>query len=434
MLETWWRVISAARWFSGKGLEADLVSIDPLPWFVEPGDGPGVRAEVATVAYADGRREFYQLLVGYLTDSDRSLGSAELPGLGTFAVVEATSDPSSMRALLTALVDGHPEVRWLDAAPIDVSLPTRVWAGEQSNTTVCLGDTVLVKFFRKLDAGRNLDVEVLEALNGSGDTPELYGVLTGTLPGGERADLGMLVERRTEVSDGWQWACAQCAEGRPIPTEARALGAALRHVHRLLADAFGTSERPGAEVAAGMRGRLDAAIAQVGELADHATSLRLALGGLAGRKLATQRVHGDFHLGQVLHANDPAATHPWTIIDFEGEPLKTLAERREFDSVWRDVAGMLRSFDYVRGAHQEPTSPEARRWAKEAASAFLDGYCDGDEVDQVALSAYQVDKAVYEVVYEVRNRPHWAHIPLGAVQEEARRVALHPPHNDQEED
>jgi maltokinase len=121
------------------------------------------------------------------------------------------------------------------------------------------------------------------------------------------------------------------------------------------------------------------------------------------------------------------AGHEWVIIDFEGEPLKSLAERREFDTVWRDVAGLLRSLDYARSAHAEPDGHAAREWCRRASEAFLDGYSGPDSDAPALLRAYQLDKAVYEVVYEMRNRPDWAHIPWRAVQDEARRVSLNPP-------
>ena len=143
--------------------------------------------------------------------------------------------------------------------------------------------------------------------------------------------------------------------------------------------------------------------------------------------LVVQRVHGDFHLGQVLRSADG-----WTIIDFEGEPLKTLDERRRPDSVWRDVAGMLRSFDYVRGAHPDPTSAQASAWSSAAQAAFLAGYCEEAAPDRPVLDAYVLDKAVYEVVYETRNRPKWVHIPLGAVHDVARRTALSTTHDSKE--
>jgi maltokinase len=115
------------------------------------------------------------------------------------------------------------------------------------------------------------------------------------------------------------------------------------------------------------------------------------------------------------------------IIDFEGEPLKSLAERRELDTVWRDVAGLLRSLDYARSAHPDPDGHAAREWCAQASEAFLDGYAGQHREEPALLRAYQLDKAVYEVVYEMRNRPDWAHIPWRAVQDEARRVSLNPP-------
>lgn len=122
-------------------------------------------------------------------------------------------------------------------------------------------------------------------------------------------------------------------------------------------------------------------------------------------------MHGDFHLGQVL-----ATPHGWRVIDFEGEPLKSRTEREAPDSVWRDVAGALRSFDYAAasaGSH----NPRAAAWRDACRAAFLTNYCQSPPTaeDQAILQAYEADKAVYEVVYEVRNRPQWVSIPLAAV-------------------
>ena len=428
-LAAWWELISGARWFGGKGLRAGLEELSPLPWLTPRGSIPAVRPEIATVAYAEGRREQYLLLVGY-TDSPSgppvlTVDDAEH---GSLQVVEAPEDPGCMRALLEALVNPeHPAMEWIKADAIDPAGGTRIWPGEQSNTTICLGSDRLFKLFRKLEGGRNLDVEVLGALNSSGITPELYGTLVAELPGGERADLGMFVDRVQDVRDGWEWACEACAEDRDISLPAAQLGAALREVHRRLAIQFGTSVISGAAVADVMGARLEAAVAQVSELAAVHSSVQLALRSLAHADLETQRVHGDFHLGQVLRSDDG-----WTIIDFEGEPLKTLAERSEPDSVWRDVAGMLRSFDYVRGAHPEPTSEAAQAWCQSARRAFLDGYSDGAVPDPSVLDAYELDKAIYEVVYEARNRPNWVHIPMGAVHDVAGRTALAPTHNQEE--
>jgi maltokinase len=417
----WWRIIGDARWFGGKGLAAELVDLTPLPWYTAAGSWPAVRSEIATVAYADGRTECYQLLAGYLPgERDGAVGLLDDAEYGALSVVDAAAEPSCMTALLHALVGGHPSMEWIDRDAVDPEAPTRVWAGEQSNTTICLGDDRLFKLFRKLEPGRNLDVEVLAALNGSGTTPAMYGALVGDLPAGGRGDLGMLVERVAGVTDGWEWACTALAAGRGIEVEARQLGEALQQVHGRLAHSFGTGVADGAAIAATMVRRLDAAIEQAPRLADLRAGLTLGLSGVAG-DLPVQRVHGDFHLGQVLRGADG-----WTIIDFEGEPLKTLAERRRPDSVWRDVAGMLRSFDYVRGTHADPAANDVVAWADAAGAAFLDGYCGGDVPDRSILGAYELDKAIYEVVYEVRNRPTWEHIPWRAVQDVARRAVEDP--------
>ncbi len=428
-LAAWWGLISDARWFSGKGLAGRLEALTPQPWLTEPGQLPAVRAEIATVGYDDGRREHYTLLAGYTEhDSGATVAEVDDPDLGAVRIVDAAADPACLRVLLDALVDpSHPAMEWIDAGAIVPTDQTRVWPGEQSNTTVCIGTDRMFKLFRKVEAGRNLDVEVLAALNGSGVTPALYGTLLGELPDGHRADLGMFVERVQGVRDGWEWACEACLADRDIAADAAGLGRALARVHGRLAQAFGTSAASGSAVAATMLARLDAAAAQVGDLSAVRVAAEAVMRGLAGVELATQRVHGDFHLGQVLYASDG-----WTIIDFEGEPLKPLAERRQPDSVWRDVAGMLRSFDYVRGAHPDPTSSQAEAWCRSARRGFLDGYCEDAVPEAAVLDAYELDKAIYEVVYETRNRPTWVHIPLGAVRDVAGRTALSATHNQEE--
>ena len=118
--------------------------------------------------------------------------------------------------------------------------------------------------------------------------------------------------------------------------------------------------------------------------------------------MPTQRIHGDCHLGQAL-----STRNGWRYVDFEGEPIKSLQERREPDSPLRDVAGMLRSFDYAAARGDAPEG-----WRDEARAAFLDGYSASVEIPVDVLLAYEVDKAIYEVVYETRNRPTFTHIPV----------------------
>lgn len=392
----WLAYLETVRWFGGKGAGARVVSIEPLGWWTDAAAPVGVRSEIATLVHPDGTREHYHLLVSHHppgTATGHVLGSDPRTGAD---VVDATTDPAALAAFVAA------------TAPRFADADLGVWGGEQSNTIVTLGSTHLYKVFRKVEPGPNLDVEVLVALGG-GDVPRVTERLTAEWPHGTITDLGMVMERVPGATDGWVIATAACAAERDFTAEAHALGVALGGVHDALADAFGTRVASGDELATVMRRRLDAAVARADVLAPYADALGARFAALAGLEVATQRVHGDFHLGQTL--SSPAG---WTIIDFEGEPAKTAAERRAFDSRWRDVAGMVRSFDYARSAHADPSGTGAAAWAGAARTAFLDGYCGGG-VRTDLLSAYEADKAIYEVIYEIRNRPDWVHIPLRAI-------------------
>ena len=175
--------------------------------------------------------------------------------------------------------------------------------------------------------------------------------------------------------------------------------------------------------------RLAAAVDVVPELADHAPALRRAYDEVAGLTDAVlvQRIHGDFHLGQVLRTQDG-----WVLLDFEGEPSRVLADRTSLMSPLRDVAGMLRSFDYAArhllAEHpgQQHLAYRATEWAERNRNAFCDGYAaaaGNDPREQpVLLRAFELDKAVYELVYESRNRPTWVSIPLGSIERLAAEV------------
>lgn len=399
----WMRHLESVRWFGGKGAGARILRRDALPAHTPPGAWPRVRSEMATLAYPDGHDEYYHLLAAH-----RPAGSActaavlgtEMVDGAEVRVSDATDDPEARAAFVAA------------TAPVFAGRPVGVWRGEQSNTTLTLGEDDLYKVFRRVEPGPNLDAEVLLALSG-GPVPAVRGRLTAPWPAGGETDLGLIMERIPGAVDGWELAMAACRDGEDFTAEAHALGVALRSTHGLLAEAFGVREVDGDAIAATMSTRLDAAIAAAPQLAEHAERLRRAFDGVRGQIMAVQRVHGDFHLGQTL--NSPSG---WRLIDFEGEPAKTAAERRAFDSPWRDVAGMIRSFDYARSAHPDPASSAATRWADDSREAFVAGYCGSDAPDAV-LRAYMIDKAVYEVVYEVRNRPEWVSIPMRAIDETA---------------
>lgn len=417
----WQGHLEQARWFSGKGRSAQVTALTPLGWYTAPGSWPAIRSELATVSYGDGPDEVYQLLVGYhrpgTLDADSILATVDLDDLGRVELADATQEADSLTALVAALLADPPAgMRWLDASAIDPGVPMHRYRGEQSNTTVVLGDGALLKLFRKLESGLNLDAEVLERLPGQ-ITPRLFGVLSA-----EEYDLGMFYERITSVTDGWVFASAAAAGAHSFAGPARELGEELAVLHDELAAAFGTDESSGDELADTMLDRYRSAVSAVPELAEYDDAVARVFSALRGQRLATQRVHGDFHLGQALHRNAAGTGPAWVIIDFEGEPLKSLAERRQFDSPVRDVAGALRSLDYARSAAADPDSALALEWTAEARRAFLDGYYQHRPAQLPILRSYLLDKAIYEVVYEVRNRPSWAHIPLRAVQDELVRA------------
>ena len=136
-----------------------------------------------------------------------------------------------------------------------------------------------------------------------------------------------------------------------------------------------------------------------------------------------QRIHGDLHLGQVLWVPGRG----WIILDFEGEPMRPMHERAREDFPLRDVAGMLRSFDYVAGSVTQSHGRSVAEWALGARRAFLDGYISRSGTDLRAnrslLDAFEIDKALYEAVYEARNRPAWLSIPLAAIGRLVERAA-----------
>jgi maltokinase len=230
--------------------------------------------------------------------------------------------------------------------------------------------------------------------------------------------------------------------GGDFAGEAHRLGAAVAEVHVVLRKHFPTTLLDVAAAADGMRARLDAAIADVPVLADRAAAARTLFDELAelhgheaglGETLVSQRIHGDLHLGQTLRTS-----LGWKLVDFEGEPAKPLAQRMLPDSPWRDVAGMLRSFDYAARSverdlpHDPASEPQLRyrsdEWVSRNTEAFLAGYAESrgapwSAEEQRLIAAYVADKAVYEVVYEARNRPGWIDIPLAALERLAHDLA-----------
>lgn len=312
---------------------------------------------------------------------------------------------------------------------VDVTRVTgsRVLTGEQSNTSIVYDvdgePTIILKLFRTLHHGENPDVTVQRVLSEAGSpfVPRFFGSLDAEWPdigrdsGAARGTLGFAQEFLRGVRDGWAVALEAARENRDFTDAARDLGIAVAGVHGALGAALDTTEAAAEQVratGAAWRRRLSIAANEVPAVADRVA----AIGSVYDAALARpwphlQRIHGDLHLGQVLAV--PAGG--WRIVDFEGEPLRPMAERAIPDLPPRDVAGMLRSFDYA-GAVGD--GPDPRGWASACRDAFVASYAAAPgaiELDPVLLRALVLDKAVYESIYEARNRPDWLPVPLAGI-------------------
>jgi maltokinase len=441
LVEAW---LPTQRWFAGKGRAAQ-VTVAPL---ADLDTRPTVAIWTARADYADGESETYQLpLVVREQPVDNLehvlLGTVESDE-GTRWIYDALHDKDVTPAWLIGMREDatHGSVRFVryaespDDIPVDEA--SLVLTGEQSNTSMVFGDVAIMKVFRRLQPGLNPDIEVQGALSklGAKHIARLLGAVEADVDG-TPSSLAMLQEYMTSATDGWVLATASVRDlmaeadlhaeeaGGDFAGEAERLGAAVADVHGGLVEAFGTRDASVAEMrerATAMRERLQRAVTIVPDLAAVADGLRATYDAVSelADSVTVQRIHGDLHLGQALRT-----VYRWVLIDFEGEPMAEIQARREFDSALRDVAGMLRSFDYA-GHHRivdigydSQLSYRAGEWSTRNRDAFCDGYAQAAGTDPrahgVLLRAYEADKAVYEAVYEARNRPSWLAIPLASL-------------------
>ncbi|WP_438816704.1 maltokinase N-terminal cap-like domain-containing protein [Streptomyces morookaense] len=430
------------RWFAGKGRPISgfsLVSATELLPRARGGSAPGllhllVRAQQpAAPGQGRGTQDCYQLLLGVQDVLPPQLAPALIgrPADGPLhgcTLYEGLADPRLAALLLERLrMPGRlGPLRFSREA--DASIPSgltpRLLGAEQSNSSAVYGETYILKLFRRVGPGTNPDLELPRALANAGCSrvpapAAWFEAEPPGPPGAEPMTLGVLQPYLAGSADGWQLALGALAVRADFAASARALGHATAEVHLALAEALPTVvlRRPQLErLAAGMTRRLESAADAVPALRPYRTALRSAyeeLAGLgrAGRTWRAQRIHGDLHLGQALRT---AADGRWSLIDFEGEPARPLAERRRPQPVARDVAGMLRSFDYA-AAVGHATGTE---WAQRARDAFCEGYAavhHDPREDPRLLRAHETDKAVYEVLYEARHRPDWLSVPMSAI-------------------
>jgi maltokinase len=439
-LATW---LVEQRWFAGKGHGLrDLAIVADTE--IVPGD-PELRHMIITVSHGM-TVDYYQLLVGFRRKLPERLSHALIGAAGDGRLAyDALHDADLTKPLLDGFATqssiGGIHLFTIPGARFSTGLDSLVLTTEQTNTSLVFGDESILKIFRRLFPGPNPDLEVNTALAalGSAHVAEPLGWAEARLEGVPTV-LAILSRFLRLSSDGWSLAATSVRDlyaladrgltagvdandaGGDFAGEARRLGAATAQVHTDLATAFGTDELPTraiGDLTEQMFRKLDLTVSAVPELAKYADMIGGAYSQLAkvSGPFPVQRVHGDYHLGQVLRTENG-----WVVLDFEGEPATPLAHRRARSSPLRDVAGMLRSFDYA-ARHQlighpdaEALSGKARDWARRNGAAFCAGYADAGGLDPAAngvlLRALQLDKAVYEVLYEARHRPSWLPIPL----------------------
>ena len=435
--------LPSQRWYGGKGTAVSRVQVEHEERLR---DEPEVRHTLVRVTDADGGTELYQLLLGYRDEPlEARLQAGEIGTVDGRHVYDAVHDPDAVATLLELIAGSRSLSRLSFVATgdgLDSSLHPRVMGAEQSNTSVVFGEEYILKLFRRVQPGLNPDLEVTRALADAG-SPHIAAPL-GWIEGevaGQPTTLAMLQCFQRAASEGWAMATASVRDlfaegdlhadevGGDFAAESERLGAATAEVHALMARVL-PSQTVGADDARAtadqLVARMEAAIEVVPELAPYADALREVYAEVGRRTdpVDVQRVHGDYHLGQVLRTQDG-----WVLLDFEGEPARPLAERTALMSPLRDVAGMLRSYDYAArhllaerssvGAGEPHLAYRATEWAERNRSAFCDGYAaaaGSDPRDEAALlRAFELDKAVYEVVYEARNRPSWLAVPMGSI-------------------
>jgi len=404
------------RWFAGDEpskvvvVEHDEVT-EGLQWMIVDADGA-----------------LYQLVVGtrpahepphFVTGHTTGILGED----GGLLFYDAVLDPSLALALLAMVA---PDAQATHVRPMGV---------EQTNSSLVYDDRLVLKLFRRLRPGPNPDVEVTRALGDAGF--ENVAVPSALWRSGD-LDLAVVQPFLAGGAEGWALALTSlrdfyggdsvdpASRGGDFAAEASRLGHMTADMHIALAQAFGA--RPGdgrawAAMAERQLARLEPEDADAAAARAFIDRLRQVadLG-------ASIRVHGDFHLAQVVRTDTG-----WFVLDFEGEPARPLEERRAASSPLKDVGGMLRSFHYASQValmeQDEPRRPEmaprADRWERRNREAFLSGYLRrpgirdllprGQSSLTTVLAAFELDKAVYEVLYERDHRPDWLPIPRSAI-------------------
>jgi trehalose synthase-fused probable maltokinase len=417
--------VTAQRWYGSKGREVARAGV------VDHVELPGLMIALLELVFPEGTHEVYQLLAGETGEgfADAAVGRE---------LVHLIRTGASQRTGGDGTIDFRPVEGFAGLGTELVS--SRPISSEQSNSSVVFDDALYLKAFRRLEPGLNPDLEMLRFLtdHGFSNIPPLGGWYSYAGPPLE-ATLGILQAFVPNGQDGWDLALDELA-GAPdrFLGRVRGLGEVVGTMHAVLAsdpnDASFSPETPSLESLGLLTASVDEEIEQLflslpddaealepirgrgEEIRDHLRQLTHA--ATTGRAI---RNHGDLHLGQTLLAGDA-----WIVLDFEGEPARSLAERRRKRSPLRDVAGMLRSFAYATSAAGFLRGCEAPPgWEDAARQGFIDGYQEtvdptivpaGQEQFEKLLAVFELEKAVYELRYELQMRPDWLPIPVAGIQ------------------
>jgi maltokinase len=424
------------RWYHGQ--------VEPTAVNIIDQEIRGDRFPVLIRLLVDADGSVYQVVIGvrgrderpdFLRGHDNAFISDVATHQGDGITYDAVFDPELALVILDAV------------APHEKAERARVMGAEQSNSSIVYDERIILKLFRRLQAGRNPEVEVTEALAAQGFANVAEPLATQRI---RDYDIALLQPYLAGAVEGWALALTSLRDlfgmhdtasmpvinpdaPPPMPDPAQAggdfsgeaarLGAVTGEMHVALADAFGRHHADARAWAASIARQVDEVGPADGFDRQAAQAILEQLVELDPG--VAIRVHGDYHLGQVLRTDAG-----WYVLDFEGEPARSLEERRRHSSPLKDVAGMLRSFHYAsavgcRERNDEALEDLGAAWEVRNRNAFLRGYLraagsggilppDPECIDAV-LAAFELEKAVYELGYERAYRPDWEPIPLAAL-------------------
>src|SRR5919198_1973077 len=432
------------RWFGSKARDvAQIHVLDVVALYAGP---PALHAALVEARFPGGTHDVYQLLLA-MRDGAPGVDEAVVGEVGGIEVYDAFADPQACDVIGRLLRDGaevhgehaRVEFHWLEGVePPRPGASVRAMGAEQSNTSIVFDDALVLKAFRRVEAGVNPELEMLRFLSGH-DYPHVAELGGWYQYEGELMDATVGVVQRYVPGawDGWELALDELgADPERFVARLRDLGGGIGQMHSVLAsdasDPAFAPEDPSDESLSLLTATIDEEIERVflempeidaiEAIAGRGAEVRdrLQLLSHVGARGKLIRHHGDLHLGQTMLAADG-----WVILDFEGEPARPLLERRRKRSPLRDVAGMLRSFAYAASASELQRGRRAPDgWEERAREAFLSGYFEtvdpvlmppGEAPTRTLLSIFELEKAVYELRYELNNRPDWVGIPVAGI-------------------